>query len=259
MTREPFDRNLRRLRRDRARRQGVDLFLLDRAFEDCLERVQAIARPFDRALLLGAPTPAWRIALETVAGSVDVVDPGRLFAVAAGGSSGDEDRHDFGERRYDLVVAVGTLDTVNDLPLALQLLRRAMSPNACLIGAIAGGELLPQLRTALIAADRDGGRVVARVHPRIDGPTLTALLSSAGFAQPVADVDRVTLRYRCLADLVRDLRAMGATNVMDSVRIPLTRMAWAKAGAAFEAAGADGRTSETVDILHFLGWTPDRG
>jgi hypothetical protein len=259
VTREPFDRNLRRLRRDRARRQGVDLFLLDRAFEDCQERVQAIARPFNRALLVGVPTPAWRGALEQVAGSVDVVDPGRLFAADAGGSAGDEDRYDFGEARYDLVVAVGTLDTVNDLPVALQLLRRSMSAGACLIGAMAGGELLPQLRAALIAADRDGGRVVARVHPRIDGPTLTALLAAAGFDQPVVDVDRVTLRYRTLADLVRDLRAMGANNVMDSVRMPLTRTAWAKAAAAFDLAAIDGRTAETVDILHFLGWTKDQG
>jgi NADH dehydrogenase [ubiquinone] 1 alpha subcomplex assembly factor 5 len=259
VTRDPFDRQLRRLRRDRAQRQGVDLFLLDRAFADCLERVQAIARPFRHALLIGAPSPGWRVALEAVAGTVAVVDPGRLFAGAAHGQAADEDRFDYGEDRYDLVVAVGTLDTVNDLPLALQLVRRAMRADACLIGAVAGGELLPALRAALIEADRDSGRVVARVHPRIDGPTLTALLASAGFDQPVVDVDRVTLRYRRLADLVRDLRAMGATNIMDSVRFPLTRTAWARAAASFDAAGTDGRTAETVDILHFLAWTPLQG
>lgn len=259
MTRDPFDRNLRRLRRDRARRQGVDLFLLNRAFEDCMERVQAIARRFDRALLIGAPTPAWRNALQTVAGQVDALDPGALFAAEVGGAAGDEDRFDYGEGSYDLVVAVGTLDTVNDLPIALQLMRRAMTPDACLIGAMAGGEMLPALRSALIEADRDSGRVVARVHPRIDGPTLTALLAAAGFEQPVVDVDRVTLRYKQLRDLVRDLRAMGATNTMESVRMPINRIGWARAAAAFEAAGVDGRTAETVDILHFVGWTPNRG
>lgn len=258
MTQQPFDRNLRRLRRDRARRQGVDLFLLDRAFEDCLDRIQGIARPFRQALLIGAPTPTWRDALAALGPRVDVVDPGALFAADAGGVAADEDRFDYGADRYDLVVAVGTLDTVNELPLALQLIRRSMTTDACLIGAMAGGELLPQLRAALIAADRDSGRVVARVHPRIDGPTLTALLAAAGFDQPVVDVDRVTLRYMRLGDLVRDLRAMAATNLMDSVRLPLTRTGWARAAAAFEQAAIDGRTAETVDILHFLGWTDNR-
>lgn len=259
MTRDPFDRHLRRLRRDRAARQGVDLFLLDRAFEDCIERVQGIARSFRRALLVGAATPAWRDALGRLVETVDVLDPAPSFAAACGGTAADEDRHDFGEACHDLVVAVGTLDTVNDLPIALRLIRRAMTGDACLIGAMAGGELLPALRAALIAGERESGRVAARVHPRIDGPTLTALLASAGFDQPVVDVDRVTLRYRTLTDLVRDLRAMGSTNVMDSVRIPLGRNAWVRAAAAFEADGVDGRTAETVDILHFLAWTPAHG
>ena len=42
----------------------------------------------------------------------------------------EEDRFDFGEQRYHLCVAVGTLDTVNDLPAALRLIRSAMAPDA---------------------------------------------------------------------------------------------------------------------------------
>ena len=45
--------------------------------------------------------------------------PDALFASQAGGTQVEEDRHDFGEARYDLCLAIGTLDTVNDLPLAL--------------------------------------------------------------------------------------------------------------------------------------------
>lgn len=255
MTRELFDRHLRRLRRDRAVRQGMDLFLLDRAFDDCVERIAAINRRFSHALLLGAASPRWTGVLEKMAAMVSTFDPSALLAP----EHGDEDRHDFGESRFDLVVAVGTLDTVNDLPVALQLLRRSMTDDAPLIGAMAGGDTLPALRAALIEADRGTGRVAARAHPRVDGPTLAQLLASAGFPNPVVDVDRVTLRYRTLTDLVRDLRAMGATNVLGGPRAPLNRASWAATAAAFEAGAIDGRTNEQVDILHFLGWTPAHG
>lgn len=259
MTRDPFDRNLRRLRRERAFRQGLDLFLLDRAFDDCLDRIGGIARRFRRCLLVGAPSADWTYAMASHVEHVHVMDPAPSIAVKHGGIAADEDRYDLGEGRYDLVVAIGTLDTVNDLPIAFQIIRRAMTADACLIGAMAGGEVFPALRAALIEGERASGRVIGRTHPRIDGATLTALLAAAGFNQPVVDIDRVTLRYKSLADLVRDLRAMGATNQMESTRIPLSRIAWAKSAAAFEAGAVDGRTSETLEILHFLGWTPNRG
>ena len=50
---------LRALRRDRAFRQGPELFLFERAFEDCLERLAVIRRQFKSALLFGCPDPGW--------------------------------------------------------------------------------------------------------------------------------------------------------------------------------------------------------
>ena len=253
MTADLFDRKLRALRRDRAALMGPELFLLDRAYDDCLERLAAIARTFERAFLIGCPSPDWPARLRGVAAEVEIVEPGALFAKQAGGVLAQEDRHDFGEARYDLCVAVGTLDTVNDLPVALQLIRRSLRRDAPFIGALAGGNSLPALRSALIEADRASGRAVARTHPRIEPASLAALLGSAGFAMPVVDVDRVTLRYASLASLVKDLRAMGAGNCLTE-RQPLGRSAARRAAEAFEAAGSDGRTEERLEILHFLGW-----
>lgn len=255
VTRDLFDRNLRALRRDRAARSGPELFLFERAFEDCLERIRDIARPFERALLLGCPSPEWPGRLRNLAGEVDTFDPGRSFADMAGGTQVEEDRHDFGDGRYDLCVAIGTLDTVNDLPLALQLIARSLRPDAPLIGAIAGGNSLPALRSCLIAAGRAEGRIVARTHPRIEPAALAQLLTATGFAMPVVDVDRVQLRYPDLDALVRDLRAMATTGVMRERPPPLSRMALKLAREAFAAQSNDGRTEEVVEILHFIGWS----
>lgn len=256
MNRDLFDRRQRGMRRDRAARLGSETVLLDRAFEEALDRLGDIPRTYDRALLIGAQSPEWRLRLEVMAKEVDVFDAGPRFAAASGGLSGDEDRHDFGEGRYALAMAIGTLDTVNDLPLALQLIRRAMTPDAPFLGALAGGDSLPALRAAMIEADRATGGVAPRTHPRIEPSSLAGLLSAAGFVMPVVDVDRVTLRYRAMADLVRDLRAMGASNILTD-RSPGRGKCWAeKAATAFERQGGEGRTDERIDILHFLAWSP---
>lgn len=238
MAADLFDPDLLELRRRRAARMGGDLFLYERAFADCLERIGLIARRFERALLLGCADPGWPERLSAFAGKVDVDE-----------ISG----------AYDLCLSVGTLDTLNDLPLALAALRSVLEPDAFFIGALAGGETLPQLRSAMRAADRAQSGSVPHVHPRIGASALAGLLSGAGFVMPVVDIDRVEARYSTLADLVRDLRAMGATNVLrQRSRRPLTKSARTAAFEAFAAAGRDGRTTEIFEILHFAAWTSDR-
>jgi len=250
-----FDRRRRSLVRDRASRSGVELFLPERAFAECLDRLGDIQRRFERALLIGVPDADWAARLESVSHSVESLDPGHLFATAASGTHAEEDRHELGIARFDLIVAIGTLDTVNDLGTALAAIRRALRPDSPFIGALAGGDSLPALRRAMLAADQLSGPAAARTHPRIAPATLAGLLAAAGFVMPVVDVDRVTLRYASLAALVRDLRAMGASNMLAQRAAPRGRH-WAQlAAAAFAAAGIDDRTEERVDLIHFLGWS----
>jgi len=243
------------MRRDRAARMGPELFLLDRAFEECLDRLRDIPREYGNALLLGCPSPKWAARLSAIAGVVDVRDPGSLFAAAAGGLQANEVRYDFGTDQYDLCVAIGTLDSVNELPLALAMIGRALKADAPMIGAIAGGNSFPALRSSLIEAGRCEGRIIGRVHPRIDASTLAPLLSAAGFNMPVVDLDRIQLRYPNLDALIRDLRRMGATSVLAQRPPPMTRTEIALARRAFAALATEGRTEETVEILHFLAWS----
>ena len=234
---------------------GPDLFLFDRAFDEGLDRLRDISRAFDRALLLGCPSADWPARLASIAGKIDVLDPGALFAADGGGMQIEEDRHDFGAGGYDLCVAIGTLDTVNELPIALGLIGRALKPDSPLIGAIAGGNSLATLRAALIEAGRYEGRVAARTHPRIEPSTLAQLLAAAGFSMPVVDVDRVRLRYADLDALVRDLRSMAATSVLTQRPPAMSKSEAVGTGEAFRRLGDGERTEEIVEILHFLAWT----
>ena len=249
---------LRAMRRDRAARVGPELFLFERVFDDCLDRLALIGREFDRALLIGCPDPRWPQRLKAFAGNVDVRDPGMLFANHAGGTAIVEDAWEPAAEAYDLVLAIGTLDTVNELPLALRLIRHAMRADSLLLGAISGGDSLPQLRAAMRAADHASGAVAPHVHPRIEPAALSPLLADAGFERPVVDVEREQVSYRSLDRLVTDLRAMGATNVLNARARALNRSERDAASRAFAAAGESGRTTESFELLHFAAWTPRR-
>lgn len=252
-----FDDTLRADRRDRAARTGTELFLHDRAFADCLERLSLVRRTFRSALLLGCPDPSWPARLTAICGLVGVFDPGPLFAAASGGQRADEANLPVDPGSYDLIVTVGTLDTVNDLPGALLRLRLALEPDGLMLGALSGGETLPRLRAAMRAADAASGAAAAHVHPRIAPPALIDLLQATGFTMPVVDVDRVSVSYASLSGLTRDLRAMAATNVlMQRPRTPILKEGLVAAEQAFQRDTPTGRTVETFEILHFAAWTP---
>jgi SAM-dependent methyltransferase len=254
-----FDMNLRARRRDRAGHVGPELFLYERAFEDCLERIALQQRRFERALLIGCPDPAWPARLARFADEVDARDPGPLFAARAGGQTLVEDAWEPPEGTFDLVLAVGTLDTVNELGLALRLIRYAMRPDALFIGALSGGDTLPQLRAAMRAADAVSGIAAPHAHPRIEAAALAPLLDDAGFISPVVDIDRVQVSYPSLERLIADLRSMGATNILSARPRFVGKAGRAAAIDAFAASGDGERTLETFEILHFAAWTAKEG
>lgn len=251
-----FDMRARAQRRDRALRAGPVLFAHEQVFADILERIADVRRSFSSALLVGAPDPGWPDRLRRFCADVLVVDPGAGFARAANGEQAAEDALDLEPGSFDLCVAIGTLDTVNDLPGALVRLRLLLRPDSLLIGAMAGGDTLPRLRQAMRAADALAGAASPHVHPRIEPAALAQLLASAGFVMPVVDVERLRVSYASLRRLVADLRGMGATNVLAArPRMPVGRKALSAAEREFLSGNKDGRTIETFEMLHFAAWT----
>jgi hypothetical protein len=248
---------LRALRRDRAARIGPELFLLERAFADCVDRLALVQRRFDRGLLIGCPDADWPTRLGEFVNNVEVRDPGRLFAGAAAGDTIVEDEWTPAPDENDLILAIGTLDIVNDLPRALASAFRSLHPGSLFLGALSGGDTLPKLRAAMRAADLVTGIASPHIHPRIEASALAPLLSHAGFVMPVVDVDRVQVSYSSLDRLIADLRKMGATNLLSKrSRLHLSKPALAAARHRFAAAGNADRTVETFEILHFAAWTP---
>jgi SAM-dependent methyltransferase len=252
----PFDRRLRRVRRDRAAGRFAQADYLHRlASDELIERLDFVKRDFRHALDLGCAGGYLTRRLRERGLDVTPFDCSGAFARASGGVQGDEDRLPFADGVFDLVVSVGALDGVNDLPGALLLIRRALKPDGLFLGAFAGAGSLGRLRRAMLAADSVEGGASPRVHPQIDVRAAGDLLTRAGFALPVVDVSPVDVRFPTLMDLVRDLRGMGATNILAArSRRPLGRHGLAAAIADFDSPGD--KTTERFEILHLLGWSP---
>ena len=255
----PFDRGLRRLRRDRAARSGAEANpLLRRIADDLLERLDLVTRRFEHALDLGSGPGLLAAALRAQGMQVTACDAGAVFS-RAGGEQCDEDRLPFEPGSFDLVVSAGTLDSVNDLPGALIQIRRLLRPDGLFLGAFAGAGSLPVLRGALAAADEAEQRPASpRLHPQIDLRAAGDLLARAGFALPVADDEPLTVRYSALPQLVADLRSLAWTNLLSTrSRDPFRRLGYAAALAAFSgAADPDGKVPERFRIIHLSGWAP---
>lgn len=246
---EIFDRRLRRLRRDRAALGYADhAFLREAMLAGLYDRLDAVRRSFTDVLDLGCFDGSFALP----GAAITRRDAGAAFARLAGGSPGDEDQPTFADASFDLVVSAGVLDTVNDLPGALALARRALRPDGLLLAAFVGAGSLPVLRAALRTAEPEA----TRLHPLVDVRSAGDLLVRAGFALPVADIEPLPVRYPHLLRLLGDLRGMAATNLMRP-QVPLRRSTLARAAEAFAAnADPDGRVTETFNILYLTGWAP---
>ena len=262
-----FDRDLLRKRLDRAAGSYAG-FLRERAAEDAADRLSTILRTFPLAVDLGARDGALARALvgTPAAARVGTLIEADLSQRMLRGRGGvrivlDEERLPFAAESLNLVVSLLSLHWTNDLVGALVQIRRALKPDGLFIGALFGGATLVELRQSLIAAEAEvRGGAGLRVSPFADGFDAAGLLQRAGFALPVADVDRITVRYDHPLKLMTDLRAMGETNALvDRAREPLSRPVLARAFEIYRErfALADGRLPATFEIITATGWAPD--
>jgi SAM-dependent methyltransferase len=221
-----FDKRAIALHRARAAQIKGDTFLLREAADGLAARLDAVMRAFPRRMEL-------------------VLDAGeRVLA----------------PEPLDLLTSVLTLHTTNDLPGVLAQAQRALKPDGLFLAAMFGGDTLSELRQSLAAAEIETSNGISpRVAPFADVRDLGGLLQRAGFALPVADVERTVVRYADIFSLVRDLRAMAETNPLsERSRRTMRRdlLAAAIAHYAAQYADPDGKLRATFEIVYLTGWAP---
>jgi len=255
-----FDKALLRRRRQRAvTAGGWPGFLGAAAADDIVLRLTAVSRRFADVVVLGAAGSnlparlAERPGTSRVIACDEVGWPGleRIF---------DHEEPDLADASADCIVWPLGLERINDIPQCLARLGRALRPDGLLIAVLLAGSSLLELRRAWTGAEADlRAGAGPRVAPFGDVRDLGGLLQRAGLALPVADIDRLTVRYGSGLALMRDLKAMGLANPLRERTRRLTGPALlARAVAIYDRdfADPDGRVRATFELATLTAWAP---
>jgi malonyl-CoA O-methyltransferase len=140
----------------------------------------------------------------------------------------------------------------NEPQRAFAEMHRVLAPGGLLLFSTFGPDTLKELRAAFLSVDRH-----THVHRFIDMHDLGDALVASGFADPVMDMEIVTLTYADLRELMRDLKAIGAHNVTLGRPAALTgKSLLAKVARNYEAARREGRLPATFEVIYGHAWKP---
>jgi malonyl-CoA O-methyltransferase len=159
-----------------------------------------------------------------------------------------------------LPVKTGSIDlTISNLTLqwcdperVAKEVARVMKPEGLFMFTTFGPDTLKELRRAFRAIDDK-----PHVNKFVDMHDIGDILVQSGFADPVMDQEIVTLTYTELKPLLKELKGIGAHNVLDGRSAGLIgRCRWGKMVAAYEAFRVDGRLPATFEVVYGHAWKP---
>lgn len=250
-------------RKRRARRiddRGAH-FLMQRAAEDVADRLSTVQRSFGTAASVLSQTDAAQRMLQQ-SGKVENIFRVETDAALLDGDGlvAQDEILPLQPESVDLVISLYALQEANDLPGMLIQIRRSLRPDGLFLGCLAGAGTLGELREALLTAETElYGGASPRVFPFADVRDMGGLLQRAGFALPVTDSESVTVRYDSMFALIRDLRAMGATNsLLARSRKPANKALFLRAAEIYAErfSDPDGRVRATFSTIWLSGWAP---
>lgn len=153
-------------------------------------------------------------------------------------------------RSLDMAWSNLALHWLPDLPRALREVQRCVRVGGLFMFSMLGPDTLRELRSALAEAD-----LPLRAHRFIDMHDVGDMLVEAGFAEPVMDMEHITLTFESAAALFRDLADTGSTCTLSArPRGLMTPRARQRLDAALLAHRIDGRLPMTMEIVYGHAW-----
>jgi malonyl-CoA O-methyltransferase len=165
--------------------------------------------------------------------------------------AGDAERLPFAAGAFDLVASNFMMPWCDPAPTFAEFLR-VLRPDGLLVFTTLGPDTLAEMRAAWRRADPD-----AQPHVFLDMHDVGDALVRAGFVEPVLDVERYTLTYPDVPGFLRDLKALGAGNVMPPVHRGLIgRSRFERFRAAYAAMSVDGKLPVSCEVVFGHAWAP---
>lgn len=218
-----------------------------RIAEELQDRISLINRSFETSVLIAQRPQGFADALKATGkfNHLDIQLP----------SSDDNLR--LKSETYNAVISLLDLHAVNDVPGYMAQVARALQPDGLAVFAYFAGETLRELREAWLEAEQQvTGGVTPRVAPMIDLRETGGLLQRVGFALPVADVDRVTLRYADATSLMREIKALGFANCLSGRSRKFISPGMLFQATTYYPSQIDGRIAATIEIAWATAWKP---
>lgn len=192
------------------------------------------------------PAPSWR---QQLAARFSSTPSARVEFVCA-----DMEQLPIQANSLDLIWSSLTLQWANDLEGTLRGCHRTLAPGGLMMFATFGPDTLKELRAAFASVD-----AAPHVNRFADLHDIGDMLVNAGFANPVMEMDMLTLTYSDLKALMRDLKGIGAHNAaMMRRRGLMGKSAWQNLVRAYEMHRHDTRLPATFEVIYGHAWAGDK-
>ncbi|MGI9304902.1 MAG: malonyl-ACP O-methyltransferase BioC [Gammaproteobacteria bacterium] len=155
----------------------------------------------------------------------------------------------------DLIYSNMMLEWCTDLDQTLRELRRVLQPDGLLLFSTLGPDTLRELRASWARVDDR-----PHVHAFIDMHDIGDALLRAGFADPVMDMEMITMTYSDIRQLAGDLRSLGMSNALYARgRGLMGKRCWQRMVDAYETwRGADGLLPASFEVVYGHAWAAER-
>ncbi len=152
----------------------------------------------------------------------------------------------------ELVWSNLTVQWCNDLPATFVELQRVLKVEGLLMFSTFGPDTLKELRAAFSGADDYN-----HTNRFADMHDIGDMLVAAGFAEPVMDMEAITLTYNDVKAVMQDLRSIGAHNVTAGrAQGMMGKRAWNTVLENYEGLRRDGKLPATFEVVYGHAWKP---
>lgn len=170
-----------------------------------------------------------------------------LFAVCA-----DLERVPLAAESIGLIWSNLALQWVNELPRAFSEMHRVLEAGGLLMFSTFGPDTLKELRAAYEGTDER-----THISRFVDMHDIGDALVAGGFADPVMDMEKITLTYADVRTLMRDLKAIGAHNATRGRPGALSPKSLLRTVERnYEASRHEGRLPATFEVVYGHAWKP---
>ncbi len=165
---------------------------------------------------------------------------------------GDAESLPLASESIDAVISSATLQWC-DSELVTKEVSRVLKPNGLFMFTTFGPDTLKELRSAFRAVDDK-----PHINEFVDMHDLGDMLVAAGFADPVMDQETITLTYTDLKSMLRELKGIGAHNVLpDRARGLMGKTQWQILTSAYEKFRVDARLPSSYEVVYGHAWKPE--